>query len=108
MLSIEDLGHASLLRQPARGYGRWSSEAGKRELVAVIVTERVVTCDWTWTAEHPYFDTTLTPPGTQYGATAFRSRGSSLEIRERTATVLQPGRYAVGRAKPPRLGFRLR
>jgi hypothetical protein len=55
MLSIEDLGHASLLRQPARGYGRWSSEAGKRELVAVIVTERVVTCDWTWTAEHPYF-----------------------------------------------------
>jgi hypothetical protein len=27
MLSIEDLGQASLLRQPARGYGRWSSEA---------------------------------------------------------------------------------
>jgi hypothetical protein len=51
MLSIEDLGHAGLLRQPARGYGRWSSEAGKRELVAVILTERVVACDWTWTEE---------------------------------------------------------
>ena len=51
MLSIEDLGQASLLRQPTKGYGRWSSEAGKRELVAVILTERVVACDWTWTEE---------------------------------------------------------
>jgi hypothetical protein len=51
MLSIEDLGQASLLRQPARGYGRWSSEAEKRELVAAILTERVVACDWTWTEE---------------------------------------------------------
>jgi hypothetical protein len=47
MLSIEDLGLASLLRQPARGYGRWSSEAENRELVAVILTERGVACDWT-------------------------------------------------------------
>jgi hypothetical protein len=34
---------------------RRSSEAGKREIVAVILTERIVACDWTWTEEEPYF-----------------------------------------------------